>query len=139
MRIVNFSNTRDSLKDVIDQVIEDADVTVISRRDAPDAVVMSFDHYRSLMETERLLSSPANAAHLARSISQLRAGKCRWKRCAARFFVMRIRPTLLSSVKKTVIMKNRIKKRRINSSYIAALARTPIKRGRPQNSEKIVR
>lgn len=77
MRIVNFSDARNSLKDVIDQVVEDADVTVIARRDAPDAVVMSFDYYSSLMETVRLLSSPANAAHLARSISQLRAGQAK--------------------------------------------------------------
>jgi antitoxin YefM len=75
MRIVNFSEARNSLKNVIDQVVEDADVTVIARRDAPNAVVMSFDHYSSLMETVHLLSSPANVAHLARSIAQLRAGK----------------------------------------------------------------
>jgi antitoxin YefM len=74
MRIINFSDARNSLRTVIDQVVEDADVTVISRRDAPDAVVMSFDHYSSLMETVHLLSSPANAVHLARSISQARAG-----------------------------------------------------------------
>lgn len=77
MRIVNFSDARNSLKDVIDQVVEDADVTVISRRDAPDAVVMSFDHYSSLMETVHLLSSPANAAHLSRSIAQLRGGQAK--------------------------------------------------------------
>lgn len=75
MRVVNFSEARNSLKAVIDQAVADADVTVISRRDAPDAVVMSFDHYSSLIETVHLLSSPANAAHLARSIEQLRAGK----------------------------------------------------------------
>lgn len=75
MRIVNFSDARNSLRAVIDQVVEDADVTVISRRDAPDAVVMSFDYYSSLMETVHLLSSPANAAHLARSIAQARAGQ----------------------------------------------------------------
>jgi antitoxin YefM len=75
LRIVNFSDARNSLKDVIDQVVADADVTVISRRDAPDAVVMSLDHYSSLMETVHLLNSPANAVHLARSISQLRAGQ----------------------------------------------------------------
>jgi len=75
MRIVNFSDARNSLRSVIDQVVEDADVTVISRRDAPDAVVMSFDHYSSLMETVHLLSSPANATHLARSIAQARSGK----------------------------------------------------------------
>lgn len=75
MRIISFSDARSSLRTVIDQVVEDADVTVISRRDAPDAVIMSFDHYSSLMETVHLLSSPANAAHLAKSIAQARAGQ----------------------------------------------------------------
>ena len=75
MRIINFSDARNSLRAVIDQVVEDADVTIISRRDAPDAVVMSFDHYSSLMETVHLLSSPTNAAHLAKSIVQARSGQ----------------------------------------------------------------
>lgn len=75
MRIINFSDARNTLRTVIDQVVEDADVTVISRRDAPDAVVMSFDHYSSLMETVHLLSSPANAAHLAKSLLQARSGQ----------------------------------------------------------------
>ena len=75
MRIINFSDARGSLRSVIDQVVEDADVTVISRRDAPDAVIMSFDHYSSLMETVHLLGSPANAAHLGRSLEQLRTGQ----------------------------------------------------------------
>lgn len=75
MRVVNFSEARNSLKAVIDQVIDDADYTVIARRDAPDAVVMSLDTFNSLMETVHLLKSPANAAHLARSIEQYRQGK----------------------------------------------------------------
>jgi antitoxin YefM len=75
MRIINFSDVRNSLRAVIDQVVADADVTIISRRDAPDAVVMSLDHYTSLMETVHLLSSPANAAHLAESIAQARSGQ----------------------------------------------------------------
>lgn len=75
MRVVNFSEARNSLKNVIDQVIDDADYTVIARRDAPDAVVMSLDTFNSLMETVHLLKSPANAAHLARSIEQYRQGK----------------------------------------------------------------
>lgn len=79
MRIINFSDARNSLRAVIDQVVEDADVTIISRRDAPDAVVMSFDYYSSLMETVHLLSSPANAAHLAKSIKQARSGQSKPK------------------------------------------------------------
>jgi len=75
MRVVNFSEARNNLKSLIDQVIDDADFTVIARRDAPDAVVMSLDTFNSLMETVHLLKSPANAAHLARSIEQYRQGK----------------------------------------------------------------
>lgn len=83
MRIINFSDARSSLRSVIDQVVADADVTVISRRDAPDAVVMSFDHYSSLMETVHLLSSPANAAHLAKSLAQARAGQAQHRELTA--------------------------------------------------------
>jgi antitoxin YefM len=77
MHVVNFSEARNSLKDVIDRVVDDADVTIISRRDAADAVIMSLDHYNSLMETVHLLQSPANAAHLAQSIAELRSGQAR--------------------------------------------------------------
>lgn len=56
-------------------MVEDADYTIISRRDADDAVVMSLDQFNGLMETVHLLKSPANAAHLARSIEQYRSGK----------------------------------------------------------------
>jgi antitoxin YefM len=75
MRVVNFSDARNNLKSIIDQVSDDADYTVITRRDAADAVVMSLDTFNSLMETVHLLKSPANAAHLARSIEQYRKGK----------------------------------------------------------------
>ncbi|MCK5768870.1 type II toxin-antitoxin system Phd/YefM family antitoxin [Algiphilus sp.] len=77
MRIVNFSEARKSLKKVIDTVVDDADYTVISRRDAPDAVVMSLDTFNSMMETAHLLRSPANVAHLERSIAQLRSGEAK--------------------------------------------------------------
>lgn len=77
MHVINFSDARNNLKQVIDRVVEDADVAVIARRDAPDAVVMSLDTFNSWMETVHLLKTPANAAHLAKSIRQLRAGKTR--------------------------------------------------------------
>ena len=75
MRVINFSEARSSLKGVIDRVIADADYTVISRRDAPDAVLMSLDTFNGLMETVHLLKSPANAAHLTRSLEQYRQGQ----------------------------------------------------------------
>jgi len=75
MKVVNFSEARNKLKTVLDQVVNDADYTIISRRDADDAVVMSLDQFNGLMETVHLLKSPANATHLAKSIKQYQKGQ----------------------------------------------------------------
>ena len=75
MKIVSFTEARNSLKAVLDAAVEDVDITIITRRDSEDAVVMSLDYYNSLMETVHLLRSPANAEHLNRSIAQYKAGK----------------------------------------------------------------
>jgi len=75
MNIVSFSETRNNLKAVLDRVVEDTDYTIITRRDAEDAVVMSLELFNSLLETVHLLKSPANAAHLERSIAQFKQGK----------------------------------------------------------------
>lgn len=75
MRIINFSEARNNLKSVLDQVVDDADYTIITRRDAQNAVVMSLESFNSFMETFYLLRSPANAAHLTKSIEQFRDGK----------------------------------------------------------------
>lgn len=75
MEVVTYSQARNNLKKILDRVVNDADYTVITRRDAEDTVVMSLDSFNSLLETVHLLKSPANAAHLARSIEQFRSGK----------------------------------------------------------------
>ncbi|MEA5593289.1 type II toxin-antitoxin system prevent-host-death family antitoxin [Rivularia sp. UHCC 0363] len=75
MRIVTFSEARNKLKAILDQVVNDADYTIITRRDADDAVVMSLEYFNSLLETVYLLKSPANAAHLERSINQYKQGQ----------------------------------------------------------------
>ena len=80
MRVINFSDARNQFKQVIDQVVDDADFTVIARRDAQDAVVMSLDTFNSLMETLHLMKSPANVKHLEKSIAQYRKGQAKTKR-----------------------------------------------------------
>lgn len=76
MKVVTYSHARNELKAILDAVVQDADVTIISRRDAEgDAVIMSLDSYNSIMETLHLTSNPANAASLARAIAQDKAGK----------------------------------------------------------------
>ena len=74
MKIVTFTEARNKLKAVLDRVVNDADYTVITRRDADDTVVMSLEYFNSLLETVHLLKSPANAAHLGRSIAQYKQG-----------------------------------------------------------------
>lgn len=75
MKIVTFSEARNKLKAILDGVVNDADYTIITRRDAEDAVVMSLEYFNSLLETVYLLKSPANAAHLERSIAQYKQGQ----------------------------------------------------------------
>ena len=76
MKVVTYSEARNALKSILDGVVSDADVTIISRRDAEgDAVVMSLDSYNSIMETLHLTSNPTNAAALARAIAQDKGGQ----------------------------------------------------------------
>ena len=75
LQVVSFSEARQSFKAVLDRVEADADVTLITRRDASSAVLMSLETYNSLMETVHLLRSPANAAHLQQSLEQADRGE----------------------------------------------------------------
>ena len=70
VQVISFSEARQRLKAVLDRVEADADVILITRRHAKGAVAMSLDTTNSLMETVHLLRSPANAAHLQRSLEQ---------------------------------------------------------------------
>ncbi|HEY9770798.1 MAG TPA: type II toxin-antitoxin system Phd/YefM family antitoxin [Coleofasciculaceae cyanobacterium] len=45
MKIVTFTEARNKLKTVLDRVINDADYTIITRRDADDAVIMSLEFF----------------------------------------------------------------------------------------------
>ena len=64
MRTITFSDARKNFKQVLDRVVDDADITIITRRDADDVVMMSLSEYNSWKETEYLLASPANAQQL---------------------------------------------------------------------------
>jgi antitoxin YefM len=83
MRVISYTEARNSFKAVLDGVSDDQDITIINRRDGADAVVMSFDYYQSVMETLHLVSSPANAAKLATAIAQDKAGKAKLRKLLA--------------------------------------------------------
>ena len=75
MNVVNYTEARNNFKSILDTVVNDADYTIINRRDAEDAVVMSLEYFNAMQETLHLLKSPANVAHLEKSIAQYRAGQ----------------------------------------------------------------
>ncbi len=77
MEILSYSEARNNLKAVLDRVSDDCDYTVITRRDAPDAVVMSLDEFNSLQETLHVLGSLKNAERLNRSIEQYKKGQAK--------------------------------------------------------------
>lgn len=75
MNAVNYSDLRKNLKAYLDRVYEDQETIIVARRDNENVVMISIDEYNSLVETAHLLSTEANARHLAESIQQARDGK----------------------------------------------------------------
>lgn len=75
MRTYTYTEARNNLKNVLDGVVSDCDQALIHRRDGDNVVIMSEAEFNSWQETMHLLSNPANAAHLQRSIAQLRDGQ----------------------------------------------------------------
>lgn len=72
---VSFSELRQNLKKHLDKVCDDRAPLVVMRRKGEAVVVLSLADYKSFEETLHLLSNPANAARLMRSIAQAEAGQ----------------------------------------------------------------
>ncbi len=72
MTVVSYTEARNNLKTILDQVVENVDYTIINRRDGEDAVLMSLEQFNAIQETLHLLKSPKNVEHLEKSIAQYR-------------------------------------------------------------------
>ena len=75
MDVINYTEARASLKDVMDRVIHDRVEVVVTRKRREAVVVMSLDEYNAIQETLHLQRSPANARRLQAAIAQLEAGQ----------------------------------------------------------------
>jgi antitoxin YefM len=64
-----------NLDSLIEKVISDVEPTILCNDQGQKAVLMSLDEFNSWQETLYLLSDPANAEHLRRSIEEARTGK----------------------------------------------------------------
>lgn len=75
MDVVNYTDFRKGLSKFIDKVDTDKGPILITRQNSKPAVLMSLEEYNSYEETLHLLSSPANAKRLRRSIADAKAGR----------------------------------------------------------------
>jgi len=74
MNAVTSKEAKLRLEQLLAQVIADAEPTIVVTESGDQVVVVPLDEYNSWKETIYLLSNPANAEHLRRSIAQARAG-----------------------------------------------------------------
>jgi antitoxin YefM len=70
MRTINFSEARGNLKEVLDTVAADHVITIVTRRDSEDAVIMSMSDYNSLQETLYLFATRTNSQRLHAAMSE---------------------------------------------------------------------
>ncbi len=74
MQAVTLSSAQVSLERLVDQVLADEEPRIVVADDGRQVVVMPLSDFNAWQETNYLLASPANAAHLLGSIEELRSG-----------------------------------------------------------------
>lgn len=74
MEAVTYSWARNHLAQSIDEVCENHQAKIITKKNDRSAVLMSLDDYLALEETAYLLRSPANAKRLMDSVAELESG-----------------------------------------------------------------
>lgn len=74
MKVVNYTELRLNLKRWLDLVVDDFEELIIKRKNNKDLVLISLEEYRSLKETQYLLSGK-NRDHLLESLEQAKKGK----------------------------------------------------------------
>lgn len=75
MDVLNYSETRSNLKDVMDRVVESHTPVVVARKRGEAVVMVSLADWNAMEETLHLLSNPRNATRLDEGVRQLDAGK----------------------------------------------------------------
>ena len=73
MTVISVNEAKKNLEKVIEQVMADAEPAVLRTETGDEVVLLSLDEFNSWKETIYLLSNPANAAHLRKSIDEARS------------------------------------------------------------------
>ncbi|WP_136514048.1 type II toxin-antitoxin system Phd/YefM family antitoxin [Geomonas edaphica] len=75
MQAITYSEARQDLKNVMDEACKNHEPILVTRRKGESVVILSLDDYESILESDYLLSSPANATRLTQSLAEAKAGK----------------------------------------------------------------
>ncbi|MDF1876048.1 type II toxin-antitoxin system prevent-host-death family antitoxin [Sulfurimonas sp. SAG-AH-194-I05] len=71
MQAVVYSQARNNLREIINQVCDNFDAFVITTKNKQSAVLISQDEYNSMKETLYLLSSKNNRERLLESVDEI--------------------------------------------------------------------
>lgn len=74
MQTVTYSEARENLKAVLDQVVSSRAPVLITRQHGGDVVVISADEWAGMEETLHLMASPANAKRLMEAVRGFEGG-----------------------------------------------------------------
>ena len=75
MRITTYTDARNNLRQLIDEVVDTSTETVITSKGGRDVVVMSLADYNGWSTTNHLLSTPENASRLLKAVEDVKAGR----------------------------------------------------------------
>ena len=75
MNAITLKEAKLNLEKLVEKVIANAEPTILVTESGEQVVFLPLDEYNSWKETLYLLSNPANAEHLRRSIAEAEAGK----------------------------------------------------------------
>ena len=75
MKTMSYTESRANYAQVLDDVVNNREETIITRAGHEPVVIVSLADYESLRETAYLMRSPANARRLLDSIDNLETGR----------------------------------------------------------------
>jgi antitoxin YefM len=75
MTAITVSEAKENLERIISQVLDSDEPAILRTETGQEVVVLPLEDFNSWKETIYLLSKPANAAHLQKSIEEARAGQ----------------------------------------------------------------
>jgi antitoxin YefM len=75
MNAISYSELREKLASVMEQLVANRETVVITRRGHPDVAMLPADELSSLLETVHLLRSPRNAKRLLGALARSYRGE----------------------------------------------------------------